>query len=69
MDKMRFFCDHARAMLACYVDMTPEQQTLARLYSAKKLASVDLIRTAAETPGGEQAAQLLQKMQLPEGID
>lgn len=62
MDKMRFFCDHARAMLACYVDMTPEQQTLARLYSAKKLASIDLIHTAAETPGGELAGELLTKL-------
>lgn len=69
MDKMRFFCDHARAMLACYVDMTPEQQTLARLYTTKKLATLGLMRTAADTPGGEQAAQLLQKMQQPEGID
>lgn len=66
MDKMRLFCDHTRAMLACYVDMTPEQQILARLYTTKKLAALDLMRTATDTPGGEQAAQLLQKMQQPE---
>ena len=62
MDKMRFFCDHARAMLACYVDMTPDQQTLARLYTTKKLAALGLMRTAADAPGGEQAGELLTKL-------
>lgn len=63
MDKMKCFCEHARAMLACYVDMTPDQQTLARLYAAKKLASLDLIQTTAHSPGGKPAGQLLRKMQ------
>lgn len=63
MDKMKCFGEHARAMLACYVDMTPDQQTLARLYAARKLASLDLIQAAAHSPGGKLAGQLLRKMQ------
>ena len=63
MDKMKCFCEHARAMLVCYVDMMPEQQTLARLYAARKLASLDRIQTAAHSPGGKLAGQLLRKMQ------
>lgn len=63
MDRMKCFCEHARAMLTCYVDLTPEQQTLARLYAARKLASLDLIQTAAHSPGGKLAGQLLRKMQ------
>lgn len=61
--RMKFFCDHARAMMACYVDMPPEQQMLARLFAAKKLESLRLIQAAATAPGGEMAAELLTKLQ------
>ena len=50
-NKTACFCNHIRAALACYVDMTPEQQALAAMYAA------------AASPGGECAVQLLQKMQ------
>lgn len=60
--KMKYFCDHARAMLACYAELPPEQQRLARLFISKKLESLHLIQTAATTPGGEPASELLQRM-------
>ena len=63
MDKMQSFCTHIRAALACYEDMPPEQQQLARLFASKKLESLNLIQTAAGGPGGELAGELLQKMQ------
>lgn len=61
-EKMKCFCDHARAMLACYVELPPEQQRLAQLFVTKKLESLHLIQNAAASPGGDQASELLQKM-------
>lgn len=63
MDKMQLFCRHIRAALACYVDMTPEQQALAAMYANRKVTGLHTLRAAALSPGGECAAQLLQKMQ------
>lgn len=62
-DKMQLFCRHIRAALACYVDMTPEQQALAAMYANRKITGLHTLRAAAATSGGECAAQLLQKMQ------
>lgn len=56
----------ARALLACYLDMTPEQQRLARAYiQDKALPEVQALRNAAGTPGGALAADLLQNLQHP----
>lgn len=68
MKKLSHFRTHARALLACYLDMTPEQQRLARAYiQDKALPEVQALRNAAGTPGGKLAAELLQKMQqLPD---
>lgn len=66
MDKMQLFCTHIRAALACYLDMTPEQQRLARAYiQDKALPEVQALRNAADTPGGALAADLLQNLQQP----
>lgn len=62
-NKTACFCSHIRAALACYVDMTPEQQALAAMYASRKITGLHTLRAAAATPGGECAAQLLQKMQ------
>lgn len=62
-NKTACFCAHIRAALACYVDMTPEQQALAAMYASRKITGLHAMRTAAVSPGGECAAQLLQKMQ------
>ena len=56
MDKMRSFCTHIRAALACYEDM-------ARFYVVRKAESVRRLLDAANCPGGELAGELLQKMQ------
>lgn len=61
--KTACFCAHIRAALACYVDMTPEQQALAAMYANRKINGLHNLRAAAVSPGGECAAQLLQKMQ------
>lgn len=63
MDKLNFFCTHIRAALACYVDMTPEQQGRALLYAERKINALDALHTAAQAPGGAMAGELLQKMQ------
>ena len=63
MDKMRLFCRHIRAALACYEDMPPEGQARARLYVTRKAGSIRNLKAASDAPGGELAAQLLQKMQ------
>lgn len=53
-------------LLACYLDMTPEQQRLARAYiQDKALPEVQALRNAAGTPGGALAADLLQNLQQP----
>mgnify|MGYP000383648997 FL=1 len=62
-NKTACFCAHIRAALACYVDMTPEQQALAAMYANRKITGLHTLRAAATSPGGECAAQLLQKMQ------
>jgi len=62
-NKTACFCAHIRAALACYVDMTPEQQALATMYASRKITGLHTLRAAAVSPGGECAAQLLQKMQ------
>lgn len=64
--KTACFCSHIRAALACYVDMTPEQQALAAMYANRKITGLHILRAAAVSPGGECAAQLLQKMQQPD---
>ena len=43
--------------------MTPEQQALAAMYANRKITGLHTLRAAAVSPGGECAAQLLQKMQ------
>lgn len=66
MKNLSHFRTHARALLACYLDMTPEQQRLARAYiQDKALPEVQALRNAAGTPGGAEtgAGELLQKMQ------
>ena len=66
MKKLSHFRTHARALLACYLDMTPEQQRLARAYiQDKALPEVQALRNAAGTPGGTLAADLLQNLQQP----
>ena len=60
-NKTACFCNHIRAALACYVDMTPEQQALAAMYANRKITGLQNLRAAAVSPGGECAAQLLQK--------
>ena len=62
-NKTACFCAHIRAALACYVDMTPEQQALAAVYANRKITDLHALRVAAASPGGECAAQLLQKLQ------
>jgi hypothetical protein len=48
------------------LDMTPEQQRLARAYiQDKALPEVQALRNAAGTPGGALAADLLQNLQQP----
>lgn len=59
--KTACFCNHIRAALACYVDMTPEQQALAAMYANRKITGLHTLRAAAVSPGGECAAKLLQK--------
>ena len=44
MEKMNHFCTHIRAALACYVDMTPEQQALATMYAARKINTLHALR-------------------------
>ena len=63
MKNLSHFRTHARALLACYLDMTPEQQRLARAYIQDK--EVQALRNAAGTPGGALAADLLQNLQQP----
>lgn len=65
MEKMSHFCTHIRAALACYVDMTPEQQARATMYAAQKINSLHALHTASRAPGGAEtgAGELLQKMQ------
>lgn len=65
MDKMQLFCAHIRAALACYEDMPPEGQALARLFVIRKAGAVRQLKAAADAPGGELAGELLQKMQQP----
>lgn len=66
MKKLSHFRTHVRALLACYLDMTPEQQRLARAYiQDKALPEVQALRNAAGTPGGTLAADLLQNLQHP----
>lgn len=63
MDKMQLFCTHIRAALACYEDMPPERQARARLFVIRKAGDIRQLKAAADAPGGELAAELLQKMQ------
>lgn len=65
MEKMNHFCTHIRAALACYVDMTPEQQVLATMYAARKINTLHALHMTAKTPGGVEtgAGELLQKLQ------
>ena len=65
MDKLKLFCTHIRAALACYEDMPPEGQARACLYVTRKAKSVQALHAAAGAPGGELAADLLQKLQQP----
>jgi hypothetical protein len=65
MDKMKLFCTHIRAALACYEDMPPEGQARARLFVIRKSGDFRQLKAAADAPGGELAAELLQKMQQP----
>lgn len=64
-NKMNHFCNHIRAAMACYVDMTPEQQARAAMYAAHKINSLHALHTASRAPGGAEtgAGELLQKMQ------
>lgn len=64
-DKMKHFSTYIRAALACYVDMTPEQQASATMYAAHKINSLHALHMTAKTPGGAEtgAGELLQKMQ------
>lgn len=64
-NKMNHFCNHIRAALACYVDMTPEQQARATMYAAHKINSLHALHTASKAPGGAEtgAGELLKKMQ------
>mgnify|MGYP000020117709 FL=1 len=65
MEKMSHFCTHIRAALACYVNMTPEQQALATMYAARKINTLHALHMTAKTPGGAEtgAEELLQKLQ------
>lgn len=63
MKKMSHFCTHIRAALACYVDMTPEQQARAAMYAARKINDLHALHAAASTPGEQVASKLLQKLQ------
>lgn len=65
MEKMNHFCTHIRAALACYVDMTPEQQALATMYAARKINTLHALHMTAKTPGGAEtgSGELLQKLQ------
>lgn len=65
MDKMQLFCTHIRAALACYEDMPPEGQARARLFVTRKAGDIRQLKAAADAPGGELAADLLQKLQQP----
>lgn len=65
MDKMQLFCTHIRAALACYEDMPPEGKDWACLYVTRKAKSIQGLHAAADAPGGELAADLLQKLQQP----
>lgn len=67
MEKMNHFCTHIRAALACYVDMTPEQQALATMYAARKINTLHALHMTAKTPGGAEtgSGELLQKLQQP----
>lgn len=65
MDKMQLFCAHIRAALACYEDMPPEGQAMARLFVIRKAGAIRQLKAAADAPGGELAGQLLQKLQQP----
>ena len=65
MDKMQLFCTHIRAALACYEDMPPEGKDWACLYVTRKAKSIQALHAAADAPGGELAADLLQKLQQP----
>lgn len=65
MDKMKLFCTHIRAALACYEDMPPEGQARARLFVIRKSGAIRQLKAAADAPGGELAGELLQKMQQP----
>lgn len=67
MDKMQSFCTHIRAALACYEDLPPEGQARARLYVTRKSEVVRWLKSSATSPGGELAAELLQKMQQLDG--
>ena len=51
--KTACFCAHIRAALACYVDMTPEQQALAAMYANRKITGLHTLRAAAVSPGGK----------------
>lgn len=64
-DKMKHFSTYIRAALACYVSMTPDQQALAMMYAAHKIAALDKLHVAAQEPGGAVAADLLQNLQQP----
>ena len=64
-DKMKHFSIYIRAALACYVSMTPDQQALAMMYAAHKIAALDKLHAAAGEPGGAVAADLLQNLQQP----
>lgn len=46
-DKMKHFSTYIRAALACYVSMTPDQQALAMMYAAHKIAALDKLHAAA----------------------
>lgn len=61
MDKMKLFCTHIRAALACYEDMPPEGQARARLFVIRKAGDIRQLKAAADAPGGELAGELLQK--------
>lgn len=65
MDKMNRFCTHIRAALACYIDMTPEQQSRAVMYTARKFNALAELHAASSGSGGELAGALLQKTQRP----
>lgn len=70
-NKMNHFCNHIRAALACYVDMSPEQQARAMMYAAHKINSLHALHTASGTPGGISvgAGELLQKTQQFNAMD